>query len=180
MFRQLTRFTKICLTVTLFLFTNIANAATPEVGQTYYTQHNFKFERGRHLTTNYWRGEFVQLNSKAKVISITDKNMVLEINGRSITIRNIAKFSKRTIAEVAENLLSPDPVLIGNNFANDIKFGRLRYGMTKQEVIMTRGYPPGHKTFSTESDFWIYWSSRFVTHSLAFENGKLNEGRGLR
>ena len=180
MFRQLTRFTQICLAVTLLSLTSLANALTPEVGQTYYTQHNFKYERGRHLTTNYWRGELVPLNSKAKVVEMTDKKMVLDINGQYITIKNIAKHSRKIVAQVAENLLAPDPVLLEGNFVHDIKFGRLRYGMTKQEVIMARGYPPGHKTTSTESDFWIYWSSRFVTHSLAFENGKLNEGRGLR
>jgi len=180
MYRQLTRFTKICLTVILLSFVSLANAATPVVGNTYYTKHNFKFEKGRHVTTNYWRGQLISINSKAKVISMSGKKMVLEINGQNIGIVNVAKHSQKSLEQVASNLLSSKPVSIGKKFANDIKFGNLRLGMTKKQVLMTRGYPPAHKTPSTESNLWVYWSSKFVQHSLAFENGRISRGRGLR
>ena len=178
MLRQLTRFTQICLAVVLVSFASLVNAA-PEVGKTYYTKHNFKFEKGRHVTTNYWRGELISLNSKAKVISMGGKKMVLEINGQNITILNVAKHSKKSLEQVADNLLSTKPVSLGKKFANDIKFGNLRLGMTKKQAIMTRGYPPAHKTPSTESNLWVYWSSKFIQLSLAFENGKISRGRGL-
>lgn len=180
MYRQLAKLTTICVTLCLLSFSSLANAATPMVGNTYYTKHNFKFERGRHLTTNYWRGQLVSINSKARLISMSGKKMVIEIDGQKISLVNKRKHSQKSIKQIAENLLSSNPVSISGKFANDIKFGNLRLGMTKQEALMTRGYPPGHKTPSTESNFWVYWSSRFVQHSIAFENGKINAGRGLR
>lgn len=180
MFRQLTRFTQICLAVILFSFVGFTNAATPTVGKTYFTKHNFKFEKGRHLTTNYWRGQLVPLNSTAKLISMGGKKMIIEVNGQKITFVNVAKHTQRTIEEIAGNLLSTKRTPISKKFANDIKFGTLRLGMSKKQAIQTRGYPPRHKTPSTESDLWVFWSSRFVQRSIAFANGKINRGRGLR
>lgn len=157
-----------------------ATAAIPEVGQSYYTKHGFFFEKGRHITTNYGRGEFVPANSQVQVKTIKGKKMVLVYNGQDISIQNVAKHTKVDINEIADRLLSVTPVTIGGQYAKDIRFGVMRLGMTKAEVIMTRGYPPAHKTPDTDYDLWVYWSSRFVQLSLAFENGRLVQGRGLR
>lgn len=177
-------FFKNFITLTIFssilMFTNLATAATPEVGQTYFTQHNFLFEKGRHITTNYGRGELVPVNSEVTVKSIRRNKMVLTFQGQEITIDNVTKHTMKSLEEVGDLLLSSSRVNVGGNFANDIRLGVMRLGMTKAEVIMTRGYPPAHKTVSTESDLWVYWNSRFVQMSLAFENGKLARGRGLR
>lgn len=164
----------------ILAFNNIANAALPEVGKTYFTKHNFMFEKGNHITTNYSRGELVPVNSEVQVKSIRGNKMVLTFNGQDITIENAAKYTKKSIEEVGDRLLSTTPVNVTGKFAKEIRFGEMRLGMTKDEVIMTRGYPPAHKTISTESDLWTYWSSRFVQLSIVFEDGKLVQGRGLR
>jgi hypothetical protein len=64
--------------------------------------------------------------------------------------------------------------------ADAIKNGVLKLGMTKEQVLMARGYPPGHKTPSVEADAWTYWSSRFINATLVFNQGVLVYGRGLR
>ena len=66
-----------------------------------------------------------------------------------------------------------------DELAAEIRAGTLRKGMTKEQVLMTRGYPPAHETPSVESDRWVYWSSRFVKLTLVFSNGRLIEGRGI-
>lgn len=156
------------------------HAAQPVVGQTYYTAYNFMFEKGKHNATNYWRGELMPLNTKVRVERITAKKMVLSVNGQEVTIVNAPKRTKKSIEQVADNLLSNRPVSNSGKFSKEVKFGEMRLGMTKEQVIKTRGYPPAHKTFSTESDRWIYWSSRFVQRTLIFRNNRLVEGRGLR
>jgi hypothetical protein len=52
--------------------------------------------------------------------------------------------------------------------------------MTKEQVLMARGYPPAHETPSLDLDTWKYWSSRFVTQTIAFERGILAAGRGIQ
>jgi len=164
----------------IFLFSSGAYAAEPVVGNTYFTMHNLKYEKGRHITTNYWRGDLLPANSQVQVKSIRGNKMVLTHNGQDITIENVEKYTKKSIQEVADRMLSDQQVSTSGPFANDMKFGEVRLGMTKDQVIMTRGYPPAHKTISTEMDTWIYWSSRFVQITYIFENDKLTQGRGLR
>ncbi|MBX2848662.1 MAG: DUF2845 domain-containing protein [Acidiferrobacterales bacterium] len=161
-------------------FVSSSQAALPEVGNSYYTQHGFFFEKGKHITTNYGRGEFVPANSQVQVKSVKGKRMVLTYKGQDITIENAEKYTNKSITEVGDRMLSNTPVAIGGRFAKDIAMGVMRLGMTKDEVIQTRGYPPAHKTPSTDYDTWVYWSSRFVQLSLVFENGRLTQGRGLR
>ena len=69
--------------------------------------------------------------------------------------------------------------LYGEATARQILGGILRIGMTKDQVLLTRGYPPFHETPGLESDRWVYWSSRFVKLTLVFDNGRLQLGRGL-
>jgi len=164
----------------LTLISTSASAIIPQEGKSYFTKHNFMYEKGRHVATNYWRGNMVAINSKVKVIAIGGKTMTLEHKGQIIKVLNVPKHTKRTIDEIADNMLSATPITISGKYAKSIKFGEMRLGMTKEEVLKTRGYPPAHKTISTEADRWIYWSSRFVQRTLIFENGRLTSGRGLR
>ena len=173
-------FISVCALLMLAMFSANAFAVVPEIDKSYFTKHNFMFEKGRHVTTNYWRGELVPINSKVKVLAIGGKTMTVEYKGQIIKIKNIAKHTKKTIEQIADNLLSATPVNVSGKFAKSIQFGEMRFGMTKQEVLMTRGYPPAHKTISSESDRWIFWSSRFVQQTIIFENGRLTQGRGLR
>ena len=170
----------IVFAVLLFSFNTLSHAATPEVGKTYYTAHNLMFEKDRHTATNYWRGEMLPVNSMVKVEKIGKKKMTVSWKGQKITFINVPKHTKISMQELGDRMLSDKEVSLGSRFAKDIKFGEMRLGMTKDQVIKARGYPPAHKTFSTEADRWTYWSSKFVQMSLIFENGKLVQGRGLR
>jgi len=169
-----------CSLISLSLYTSHSFAEVPQVGGTYFTKYNFKFEKGRHVTTNYWRGELVPVNSKIEVVSFDAKKMDILVNGQQVRILNVKKHSQKTMEEVADNLLSRSPVSVAGKFSKDVLGGQLRLGMTKAEAIMTRGYPPAHKTYSTEADRWTYWSSRFIQMSILFENNRLTKGRGLR
>ena len=181
MFNQIIK--KLFILVSAFIALSLFSSnilAAPEVGKTYFTKYNFMFEKNRHVTTNYWRGQMVPVNSKVEVLSFDSKKMDILYNGQKVTILNVPKFSKKSMDEIADNLLSDSPVSISGKFTNSILNGQLRIGMSKDEVIMTRGYPPAHKTYSTEADLWVYWSSKFVQLSIEFTNGKLSRGRGIR
>jgi hypothetical protein len=54
-----------------------------------------------------------------------------------------------------------------------IKEGRLVVGMSKPAVIMSRGYPPEHRTPSLDVSPWVYWEARFRTKAVYFgEDGR--------
>ena len=51
--------------------------------------------------------------------------------------------------------------------------------MTREQVVMARGFPPGHKTPSLDADIWTYWTSRHGSQTIVFTNGVLSKGRGV-
>lgn len=162
----------------------LPKAITPKAGGSYYTRHNLMYERGSHVTTNYWRGQLLPINSRVTLTSLKPKKMVLTLaSGDTVAVAWAKKFSQRPLAEIASELLGDRAVPVdrlGKELAGAIKSGELRLGMSKEQVIMTRGYPPRHKTPSTDSNRWQYWSSRFVYRTLVFQDDLLVEGRGIR
>jgi hypothetical protein len=168
---------------TIGYFDAIAADPFPTVGQQYYVRHCFMYEKGVSLTTNYWRGTLVPINSQVTLVSIGGKKMVLRLaNGGTIKVENVEKYSKRSMSTISRDLLAPNPVPVekfGATIADAIKNGVLKLGMTREQVVMARGYPPGHKTPSLDNDTWIYWSSRFVMDTIVFSDGVLVRGRGL-
>lgn len=164
-------------------FDAINSDSIPIAGKQYYTRNCFMYERGVTETTNYWRGILVPINSQVTLVSLNETSMVLRLaDGENVRIENVERFSRRSMSTIAHNLLATQPIPIDkfdNATANAIKNGALKIGMTKEQVIMARGYPPGHKTPTLDSDTWTYWSSRFVTQTLVFSNGVLVRGRGV-
>ena len=51
--------------------------------------------------------------------------------------------------------------------------GRLREGMSKEAVLLARGYPPVHHTPSTAANTWTYWVGRFEKRRIEFEQGRV-------
>lgn len=56
----------------------------------------------------------------------------------------------------------------------NINKGTVEKGMRKSAVIVAIGYPPATRTASLESDAWTYWSNRFNTFIVHFENDKVS------
>ncbi len=156
----------------------------PTEGNEYYLRYCIKFEKNKRLATNYWRGELVPINTKVTLTRMHGDELTLHVTDgdKTITVVNVPKFTNRNTEQLARELLAEQPTAIekyGDEMAREIQTGTLRLGMTKTQVLMTRGYPPAHETSSLESDLWKYWNSRFVVQSLAFQDGVLVEARGV-
>ncbi len=46
-------------------------------------------------------------------------------------------------------------------------------GMTREEVVMTIGYPPAHRTPSLEQPEWHYWKNRWDEYTVVFEGDRV-------
>jgi hypothetical protein len=156
----------------------------PAVGGEYFTRFTFREEGDEHSTTNYARGNVVPINTPVKLVSMAGTKLVLKIlkTGQVVKVKNEEDYTKKTIAEMAALMLASEKTLLEKlpaDVALSVQNGELRKGMTRELVLMARGYPPAHVTASLESDRWVYWSSRFVKLTIVFSNGRLSEGRGL-
>lgn len=55
-----------------------------------------------------------------------------------------------------------------------VEQGKPLMGMSKAGVIFAMGYPPIHANPTTESDYWLYWRSRWGKRSVEFsDKGKV-------
>ena len=164
-------------------FDAIRSDPPPVVGQQYYTRHCFKYEKGVWPTTNYWQGTLVPINTQVTVVSLGDKSMELRLmSGETVKIVNVEKYSKRSMTDIARNLLTPEAVPVDKfdeATVNAIKGGTLILGMTKEQVVMAHGYPPGHKTPSLDADTWLYWNGRSDVRTILFKGGVLSEDQGV-
>jgi hypothetical protein len=156
----------------------------PGAGKEYFTRYTFHYEDDEWPTTNYTRGTAVPINTKVTLVNFGKNSFTLKFTdtGATLKIENVEKHSKRSIGQVAKEMLAETPTAIekyGQEMEAAIKAGTLRLGMTKTQVLLTRGYPPGHETASLDLPLWKYWSSRFVVHSLAFDGDILTKARGV-
>jgi hypothetical protein len=158
--------------------------AEVSTGKDYFTRFTFHEEKNEHKTTNYARGAIVPINTPVKLISMSGSKLTLKRldNGQEIKVENENKYTKKSIPEIAAMMLSAQKTPIEklpDEVASAIRNGDMRKGMTKELLLLARGYPPAHETPSIEGDRWVYWSSRFVKQTVIFVNGRLSEGRGL-
>ncbi|TVQ29155.1 MAG: hypothetical protein EA370_15645 [Wenzhouxiangella sp.] len=162
---------------------------SPQEGGTYFTRMTFHHEKDVHQATNFSRGAVWPINTEVRLVSKTDRRhgrMVLERvdNGHRVTIQNVPRHTDLNIDELAARMLADEPTPI-ERFSEDvqraIRAGDLRMGMTKEQALMARGYPPTvHTAFPMDSDTWVYQENRFAQRTIVFEDGRIVEGRGLR
>jgi hypothetical protein len=153
-------------------------------GKDYFTRYTFREEKNEHKTTNYARGNVIPINTPVKLVSMSGSKLTLRRldTGQEIKVENEDKFTKKSIPEIAALMLSAEKTPIEKlpeEVASAVRNGDMRKGMTKELVLLARGYPPAHETPSLDNDRWVYWSSRFVKQTIVFVNGRLSEGRGL-
>jgi hypothetical protein len=156
----------------------------PVAGQEYFLRSSMHFDDGDYAGTNYARGILVPINTPVKIDAIKSETISLHRidTGDKLTIKNVEKYTKKTTTELARLIFADQQTPLDRfpaDMAASIKNGEMRLGMTKEQVLMARGYPPAHETPSVESDRWVFWSSRFVKQTIVFTNGRLSEGRGI-
>lgn len=147
-------------------------------GQERYTQLNLWVEGGEHLTTNYKAGWKLPVNSKVRIGDTSGDAIKVRVpdSGREFVVMNVEGYSGQDIAGIADRYFADEARDLSGFSASDqesIREGEIRRGMSKQAVLTSRGYPPAHETGSIREDEWKYWTSRFDTIVVSFENDRV-------
>jgi hypothetical protein len=101
--------------------------------------------------------------------SMNDSEIVISADAwpdRKLTIVNIPNYSGETIAGIFERTFAEAPAALQDSDA--VRNGEVEVGMSKESVLLTRGYPPKHRTPSLDGVEWTYWHNRFKTVSVIF------------
>ncbi|MCW8838453.1 MAG: hypothetical protein OQJ77_01685 [Thiovulaceae bacterium] len=158
-----------------------------EKKQEMYTQRNMfistiaRFGQKIIDTTNYGNGIVIPVNTKVKLKDVNAKQISFTYNGNLVILRNIPKYSNTTIDQMVKRYFAPNKVNLAkfskkerdaiNN--GSVIESRVVVGMSKDAVLVSRGYPPTHATPSIKSDTWKFWEHKFNTTLVQFKDDKV-------
>jgi len=148
---------------------------------TVYTQVNMWEEKNRIYGTNYAKGAMIPVNSPVTIVDVTSKAIVFNYKGAEYTYLTFSKHTKATSQQLLARLFSTKKVNLGRftkEERENIKNGVVAIGMSKDAVLIARGYPPFHVTTSLKDDKWTYWRHRFARAFVFFKNGKVSSIQG--
>ncbi|MGB2984497.1 MAG: hypothetical protein WBE26_01330, partial [Phycisphaerae bacterium] len=151
-----------------------------------YTTYNLWVEKPDEISSlNYKRGALIPAGTEVAEVRVTGskKKPLIKFttakDGKACAILFIKKYHPSLTAEAfKERLFTGKPFKkltegLLEMETEAIRKGELVGGMSKRAVLIARGYPPGHKTPSTESNTWLYWDSRFKSKAIHFgEDGR--------
>lgn len=149
------------------------------LGDQYYTQFVIRYEKNAHLTTNYRRGASIPVNTKVKLLNVSNQTIEVELNNLSkpLIIKNVEKHTGDDVFKAFDKLFMHSKVNLrrfNSLERRQIKSGSVVKGMRKKAVIVAIGYPPITETMNLDADSWVYWSSRFNKFRVNFRHGKVS------
>lgn len=176
------KFTRILLVLSFAMATQamVVEASDME-GKTLYTQVNMHSLKGKVVTwVNYGVDAFIPVNTEVELLSDGGWSGVkfrLKDSGVTLKLKN-HRNSGVTDEEWISKHLGTHKVNI-NKFSkmerSAIESGEVKVGMSKDAVIVSRGYPPAHKTPSLKSSSWLYWTTKWNKKQVKFDsNGKVS------
>lgn len=148
-----------------------------------YTAYNLWYEKPEKIySINYKRGGMLPAGTELSSVEVGSKRakrpfvrLITAKDDAPYTIYIQKKFHPGvTVERFKERMVTNKPLHeltegLTEKEIEAIKQGRLVVGMSKEAVLICRGYPPEHKTPSVEANQWLYWEDRFRTKAVHFD-----------
>lgn len=149
-------------------------------GRTLYTCCNIRYEGATTSDANYSVGTTLPFGSPVVVESMTSNSATFRAGGTQLTLAHSYGRDQEDAQQYFSKIfVETDPHSVFATYPKQVQDaiteGRVERGMTKPQVIMALGYPPTHRTASTDLNTWTYWYNRWVTYQVQFgEDGKVS------
>ena len=130
-----------------------------------YTCCNLHYDKDWISDANWRRAAMIPAGAKIKVLEYGSNRATVEIDGKPMRIgveygkkeESIQQFMQKI---VVKNNPHAKIARYPENIRNAIATGTVVPGMTREQVIISVGYPPMHKTPSLDTPVWNHWASR--------------------
>ena len=159
---------------------NPAHQKAVNAHQKVYTQMNMWASPATVTTTNYSVGFKIPVNSMVFYEGVNSKQVKFTYNDKVFYLRNVPKYSQLTMDGVLDRYFNTQKVDLSKFSKAEqdaIKAGNVIKGMSKEAVLVARGYPPAHATPDLSMDEWTYWKFQrgFVSDTIKylFKNNKV-------
>jgi len=139
-----------------------------------YTCCNLHYEGPDISDANYYAGTMLPLGTPVTAKSSGGGWITFDAAGGELTLEHAYGTNEEPFQQyVAKVLVFEDPKIRLATFSpavqEAIRQGRVEEGMTREQVIMSLGYPPTHRTPSLDAPEWIYWLTHFGTYRVQFD-----------
>jgi outer membrane protein assembly factor BamE (lipoprotein component of BamABCDE complex) len=153
---------------------------SPEVlsqyqSRTLYTCCNIHHEGTDINDANYYVGTMIPLGSPVRVEAAGRSGVTISVDGQRLNLYHSYGTQQESFQQYLDKILVPDDpqakvATYPQSAQAAIKDGRVEVGMTREQVLLSLGYPPTHRTASTSANEWTYWYNRYVTYRVQFDD----------
>ena len=117
---------------------------------------------------------FVPLGTSVMVDFSRENEILMYLeDGRTVSFGYHRTRMKMTPQEYVEQITSEQPASLDDFEGIDrqgVQEGKALIGMSKAGVMAALGYPATHRTPSPDANQWIYWTNRFGTIAVDFDD----------
>ena len=173
---------------------NISEAMQQKQNDKLYTAYNLFYTNINSIDAeNIIKGDFIGYGTPLQVVKSETSSY---FNDSIITFKNLENDDLLTIKiGHAKMMMRPNDVIrqlltttnreeinkgLTKKYLPMIEKGQVVKGMSKNDVIVTYGYPPKNRTSDITDNTWIYWNDENNSVRIVFRNGKVVEIIDLR
>ncbi|MFA6715305.1 MAG: hypothetical protein WC082_02280 [Victivallales bacterium] len=159
----------------------VAEVLQQPLGKKIYLKHNIWYENPSRISClNIQKGKILPFGTEIEPIQATDYRLCFKtMDGKEFNINYETslimlpmenfirqKFTLQTRDELTKGMKKEDVELLLQ--------GKLKRGMTKEQVLLACGVPPTCRTPSPLNSTWVYWTEPDSVYRIVFRRGRIN------
>ena len=144
-----------------------------------YTCCNLHYEKDWISDANFRNLPMIPAGAKIRVLDYGSNRASVEIDGKPMRIGHDYGRREESVQQYIQKLVvKNDPkakiAKYPEKVRNAIKEGTVVPGMTREQVIISVGYPPTHKTPSLDASVWNLWGSRVGRYEVHWKGNAVD------
>jgi len=139
------------------------------------------YGRYRSSQSGYAAGPLLAAGTRVRVTKVGGSAIAFQPLDSPTTYTMIFRYGGKVmpVGQYFQNILrDKNPLDAMRNaprsIADGVREGRLIEGMTKEQALIARGYPPAHRTPSLDANEWIYYDTLGFVDRVEFADGKIH------
>jgi hypothetical protein len=151
-----------------------------------YTCCNLHYDRDRISDVNWTHAPMIPAGAPIRVLGYLPNEAQVEIDGRPFVIAHEYGRKQESVEQFMRKIVvpaSPRPKIEGwpEPVRKAVQNGTVINGMTREQVIVSVGYPPTHRTPSLDANLWQHWQSRAGRFEVYWgADGKVERTNGVK
>jgi len=139
-----------------------------------FTCCNLRYESDEVSDANYWVGETIPAGTPVKIENVKPHSVTVVAGTTKLTLKHEYGTKEESFEQYLNKILVPyDPRRRIGEFPDEVQSAiakaKVERGMTREQVLLSLGYPPAHRTPSLKDLEWTYWYNRWITYRVLFD-----------